>query len=86
MKRMRQTGRKQERNLRFRSAARTHIKKARRLIAEGKLEEAQEAAQQAVSTLDRAAAKGILHRNNVARRKSRLMRQLNQALGQHSGE
>jgi len=86
MKRMRQAERKQQRNQRFRSAARTYIKKTRRLIAEGKLEEAQEVAQKAVSTMDRAASKGILHRNNVARRKSRLMRQLNQALGQNSGE
>jgi small subunit ribosomal protein S20 len=86
MKRMRQAERKRERNQRFRSAVRTYIKKTRRLIAEGKLEEAQKVAQKAVSTLDRAAAKGILHHNNVARRKSRLMRQLNQALGQHLGE
>ena len=86
MKRMRQAERKHERNQRFRSAARTYIKRARRLIAQGKLEEAQEVAQRAVSTMDRAASKGILHRNNVARRKSRLMRQLNQALGQDSSE
>lgn len=86
MKRMRQTERKRERNQRFRSAARTYIKKTRWLIAEGRLEEAREVARKAVSTLDRAAVKGILHRNNVARRKSRLMRQLNQALGQQSGE
>ena len=30
----------------------------------------------AIRALDRAAAKGIVHRNNAARRKSRLMRQL----------
>lgn len=65
--------------MRFRSAARTYIKRTRRLVAEGKLEEAQEAARQAISTLDRAAEKGILHRNNVARRKSRLMHLLNEA-------
>ena len=86
MKRMRQTERKRKRNRGFRSAARTYIKKTRRLIAEGRLEEAQVAAQQAVRTLDKAAVKGILHRNNVARRKSRLMRQLNQALSQPSDE
>jgi len=79
---MRQNARRRERNRRFQSAARTHIRKTRRLIAEGKLEEARQAAQQAISTLDRAAEKGILHRNNVARRKSRLMRQLNQASSQ----
>jgi len=68
--------------MRFRSAARTYIKRTRRLVAEGKLDEAQEAARQAISTLDRAAEKGILHRNNVARRKSRLMRLLNEALSE----
>jgi len=46
------------------------------------LEEAQATAHQAISTLDRAAVKGILHPNNAARRKSRLMRQLNLALRQ----
>ena len=86
MKRVRQTARKRQRNQRFRSAARTHIKKTRQLIAEGKLDEAQEAAHRAISTLDKAAVKGILHPNNVARRKSRLMRHLNQALGQQQGE
>jgi small subunit ribosomal protein S20 len=33
----------------------------------------------AVRALDKAAAKGIIHKNNAARRKSRLVRQLNQA-------
>lgn len=82
LKRIRQNARRRERNRRFRSAARTYIKKTRRLIAEGRLEEAQEAARLAISTLDKAAVKGILHRNNVARRKSRLMAHLNQALQQ----
>ncbi len=31
----------------------------------------------AVSALDRAASKGVLHSNNAARRKSRLMKRLN---------
>ncbi len=86
MKQVRQNARRRKRNQQFRSAARTYIKKTRQLIAEGNLEEAQAAAQRAISTLDRAAVKGILHRNNVARRKARLMRQLNQALGQQAGE
>jgi len=45
---------------------------------EDHLEEAREAVQVAVSALDNAAQKGIIHRNNAARRKSRLMRRLNQ--------
>jgi small subunit ribosomal protein S20 len=45
----------------------------------GNLEEAREAVQMATRALDKAAAKGIIHKNNAARRKSRLMQQLNQA-------
>jgi small subunit ribosomal protein S20 len=36
-------------------------------------------AHEAVSALDKAAQKGIIHKNTAARSKSRLMRQLNQA-------
>ncbi len=64
----------------FRSRARTFIKKTDRLIAEGKLEEAAQAARQAISALDKAAVKGVIHKNNAARRKARLMRRLNLAL------
>lgn len=80
IKRIRSSARKQERNRAIRSRARTHIKKVDRLIAEGKLEEASAVAIQAISALDRAAEKGIIHKNNAARRKSRLMQRLNQAM------
>ena len=54
------------------------VVKARRSFSESPVAEADRAAQtvDAIRALDRAAAKGILHRNNAARRKSRLMRQL----------
>jgi small subunit ribosomal protein S20 len=63
----------------FRGKARTAVKKARSLMEKGSLEEAREAVQMATRALDKAAAKGIIHKNNAARRKSRLMQQLNQA-------
>ena len=44
----------------------------------GHVEEAREAVGLAVSALDNAARKGIIHKNNAARRKSRLMRRLSQ--------
>nr|HID13962.1 30S ribosomal protein S20 [Anaerolineae bacterium] len=78
IKRLRSAERRRLRNRVYRGRARTAIKKARRLIAEGRLEEAREAVRVAVSALDKAAEKGIIHKNNAARRKSRLMRQLNQ--------
>jgi len=57
------------------------VKKARLLIDEGQLDAAEEVVRQAVSALDKAAEKGIIHKNNAARRKSRLMRWFNQARG-----
>jgi small subunit ribosomal protein S20 len=78
-KRIRSSARKQERNRHYRSAARTYIKSTRQAIDDGDLDTAEEMAAQAVSTLDKAAAKGILHRRNVDRRKSRLMKALEAA-------
>ena len=72
-KRIRQTEKRTIRNRHYISGARTHIKRVRKLIAEGKLDEAEENARQAYSTLDKAARKHILHPKNAARRKSRLM-------------
>ena len=43
----------------------------------GDLSEAEVAVDRAVSTMDRAVQKGIMHKNNVARRKSRLTTRLN---------
>jgi len=79
IKRIRSSARKRERNQVFRSRARTYVNKTRRLIAEGKIEEAREQAQLAIVALDKAAAKGIIHRNKAARSKSRLMKRLNRA-------
>ncbi len=76
-KRARQAERRRLRNRIFRSSARTYIRKAERLIAAGDAEAAAEAVGKAISTLDRAAIKGIIHKNNAARRKSRLMAKFN---------
>jgi len=81
-KRIRSSAKRRERNRIFRSRARTSVKKARKLIAEGRIEEAKEMMRLAVSALDKAAEKGIIHKNNAARRKSRLMRMLNRAMAQ----
>lgn len=79
IKRIRSSARKRERNQVFRSRARTYVNKSRKLIAEGKIEEAREEVQLAIVALDKAAAKGIIHRNKAARSKSRLMKRLNRA-------
>jgi small subunit ribosomal protein S20 len=56
------------------------IKKARLAILAGRTEEAREAIRQAYSALDKAAEKGIIHKNSAARRKARLMRLFNQTM------
>jgi small subunit ribosomal protein S20 len=62
-----------------RTSTRTRIKKARGLIATNRLTEAAEAVKEAIRALDKAAEKGVIHKNNAARRKSRLMAVLNKA-------
>jgi small subunit ribosomal protein S20 len=78
IKRLRSAERRRLRNRTYRGRARTYVKKAQSLMDEGRLEDAREAVLVATSALDKAAEKGIIHKNNAARRKSRLMQRLNQ--------
>jgi small subunit ribosomal protein S20 len=66
------------RNRAVRSEVKTKIVKARRSLTGGPVAESDRyaIALEAIRALDRAASKGILHRNNAARRKARLARQL----------
>jgi small subunit ribosomal protein S20 len=70
-KRWRQSLKRRLRNRSVRTSVRTHIKTAGRSISEGEPNE--DALKLAVRALDKAAEKGIIHPNNAARRKSRLM-------------
>ena len=74
-KRMRQEQKRRLHNRSIKSLVKTQITKARQAIATD--EDAEAAVRAAVSDLDRAAKKGVIHRNNAARRKSRLMKLLN---------
>jgi small subunit ribosomal protein S20 len=69
------------RNRSLRSAVKTKINRVRRALSERgeAAEQAGELAVTAVAALDRASSKGVLHPNNAARRKSRLMKRLNAA-------
>ena len=78
--------RRRLRNKSIQSLCKTSITKAERLIFSGELESAQEATVAAISSLDRAAEKGVIHPNNAARRKSRLMKKLNDARALSSAE
>ena len=77
IKRNRQNKKRRDLNRVFRGRARTALRKARVAIESGQVEEAREKTQVAVKALDKAAAKGIIHKNKAARQKSSLMRQLN---------
>ena len=83
---MRVVERRRLRNRSIRSLCKTNITKAERLIFSGELEAAGAAVIAAVSSLDKAAEKGVIHPNNAARRKSRLMKKLNEALALSSAE
>ncbi len=76
IKRIKQNHKRRLRNRLFTVRARTYVKHARSIVEEGSTEDARQATLQAISALDKAAEKGIIHKNNAARRKSRLMRQL----------
>ncbi len=69
--------RRRLRNKSIRSLCKTNTTKAEKLIISGEFETAQKAVVAAISSLDKAAEKGIIHPNNAARRKSRLMQRLN---------
>ena len=68
---------KRLRNRPYISLARTRVKQAELAIKAGDQSAATDAVGEALSTLDRVAGKGIIHRNNAARRKSRLMKKYN---------
>jgi small subunit ribosomal protein S20 len=76
-KRIRVAEQKRLRNRPYRTAARTFVKKAELAIRAGDQDTAATAVGNAISMLDRVANKGIIHRNNAARRKSRLMTKFN---------
>jgi len=80
VKRIRQSEKRRVHNRAVRSRMRTYIKRANTAIVTG--DGAAEAVRAAISELDRAAQKGVIHPNSAARHKSRLMQKLNAAQAQ----
>jgi small subunit ribosomal protein S20 len=74
IKRNRQNEKKRVLNRVDRGRARTFIQKAHKSFESDDQAETASAVRIAVSALDKAASKGVLHKNNAARRKSRLMK------------
>lgn len=67
------------RNKSVRTYTKTCLAKAEKLISTKELDTARDAVTHAISAFDKAAKKGVIHPNNAARHKSRLMKKLNQA-------
>ncbi len=86
IKRNRQNEKRRLRNRMIRGQARAALKRALQAIESGQVNSpTDEVIRQAVKALDKAAEKGVLHKNNVARRKSRLMKRLFSTLKATSG-
>jgi small subunit ribosomal protein S20 len=74
-KRLRQAARRRAMRTPIRTGAKHAVAYARRLVEDGG-KDTEAAVKEALAVLDRAASKGVIHRNNAARRKSRLVRAL----------
>jgi small subunit ribosomal protein S20 len=74
--------RRQVRNKSTLSQVKTDIARAESVITAGDTKAAQEAVAKAISSLDKAVIKKVLHANNAARHKSRLLNKLNKAMAQ----
>lgn len=77
IKRNRQNIKRRALNRVVRGNFRSALRKARVAIESGEVEQARTAAEAATKALDKAAAKGVIHKNKAARQKSRLMQRLN---------
>lgn len=76
-KRARQNITREKRNRRIRSMLKTSIRRFEESLESGDMTEARVKLNTAVRQIDKAAAKGVVHKNNAARKKSRLSRLLN---------
>jgi len=73
-KRVRQAARQRSENLRWRSTAKTLMRRLREAADEGDATALAERHRELVSWLDKAAARGMLHKNTAARRKAQAAR------------
>jgi small subunit ribosomal protein S20 len=77
MKRARQAVKRNLRNTAVRSAVKTIIKKVEVAVASGNKEDAGKTLIEAVKALNKAASKGVIHKNTASRNISRLTRKVN---------
>ncbi len=78
IKRNKQNEKAHQRNKAVKSSLRTHVRKFREAVEAGNVEEATEALRVASRQLDKAASKGVIHKNQAANRKSAIAKRLAQ--------
>jgi small subunit ribosomal protein S20 len=76
IKRNKQNEKAHMRNKATKSALRTHVRKFREAVEAGNVDEATEALRVASRQLDKAASKGVIHKNQAANRKSAIAKRL----------
>ena len=72
IKRVKTNEKRRQRNKSVRSSVRTAVRKFREAVEAGNTEDAATLQRAAAKALDKAASKGVIHKNQAARRKSRL--------------
>ena len=78
LKRARQNEIRRLRNKNYRTRSKNVIKELRTAIADNSVDQAEEGLKKAVSVIQRSVSRGVIHKNNAARKISRLTRQINQ--------
>lgn len=78
IKRLKISEKQRERNRAVKTALKTDIKKFEAACQSGDIDEVQGSYKHAARSLDKAASKGIIHKNNAANKKSRMARILNE--------
>lgn len=78
-KRMRQAEKRRVRNKSRKSEIKTYIKRFDEALQRGNRDEGEEYLNKSIKALDKAASDGIIHKNNAANRKSRLMAKYNKS-------
>jgi small subunit ribosomal protein S20 len=76
---IRRSAERRARNLSVKSGLKTHIKKVRVTAAAEDVPQTQEALRAAIKAIDKAAQRGIIHKKQAARRKSRITKAANAA-------
>ncbi len=79
IKRVKTNEKRRQRNKSVRSSVRTAVRKFREAVEAGNTEDAATLQRAAAKALDKAASKGVIHKNQAANRKSAMAKRINSA-------